>query len=213
MTWHVHIANCSGVLTEFLPEIRTALADAERKVTAVTGPFDMDVVVQDLPGRGIPELGFVGHAPTGSLVHLSFDRDNKNLSANLGEPLGRVIAHEANHVLRWRGPGYGTTLGAALVSEGLAGQFSKQIYGNTPEPWELPIDEDLDVVAEVIAQWSGSYDHMEWFFGTGKHPLWLGYRLGYRIVGRHIDMSKRNAWELTDHSADEFLVTLRSLAT
>lgn len=29
------------------------------------------------------------------------------------------------------------------------------------------------------------YDHNAWFFGTGGHrPRWLGYTLGYQLVGQ-----------------------------
>ncbi len=213
MAWQIHIANSSGALTEFMPEISAALANAEQRVTAVTGPFELDIVVQNMPGRVIPELGFVGHAPTGNLVHMTFDGANEHLMSNTGLPLERMVAHEANHVLRWRGPGYGLTLGEVLVSEGLAGQFSRQIYGNPPEPWEEPKNEDIDVLEEIEMKWSDPYDHMEWFFGSGMYPFWLGYRLGYRIVGRHIEMSKRSAWELTGISANEFRAAMRSLSS
>jgi hypothetical protein len=213
VAWQIHIANCSGVLTEFLPEIGTALANAERRMAALTGPFELDIVVQNMPGRVIPQLGFVGHAPTGNLVHLTFDGSNENLKSNVGLPLERMVAHEINHVWRWRGPGYGATLGEVLISEGLAGHISRQIYGNLPEPWEEPEDDDTDALEEATAGWGEPYNHMEWFFGSGKYPHWLGYRLGYRIVGRHIEMSKRSAWELTGVSADEFRAATRSLAT
>jgi len=31
---------------------------------------------------------------------------------------------------------------------------------------------------------STHYNHGEWFFGVGAHPKWLGYTLGYQMVGR-----------------------------
>lgn len=40
--------------------------------------------------------------------------------------LSAVVAHESHHIMRWRGPGYGTTLGEAMVSEGLALKFQRE---------------------------------------------------------------------------------------
>ncbi len=30
---------------------------------------------------------------------------------------------------------------------------------------------------------SNEYDHSAWFHGQGSHPRWLGYTLGYEMVG------------------------------
>ncbi|MFX5570653.1 DUF2268 domain-containing putative Zn-dependent protease [Acinetobacter baumannii] len=33
--------------------------------------------------------------------------------------------------------------------------------------------------------WSrDDHDHGAWFFGTGALPRWVGYSLGYQMVGR-----------------------------
>ncbi len=37
-----------------------------------------------------------------------------------------VVAHELHHVMRWRGPAYGETLGQMMVSEGLALKFQRE---------------------------------------------------------------------------------------
>jgi uncharacterized protein YjaZ len=82
------------------------------------------------------------------------------------------------------GPGYGRTLGQALVSEGLAGHFTRLLLHNPPEPWECAVTDDA-----LEAHWPDKetlakpYNHAEWFFGVGgQRPRWLGYTLGYRIV-------------------------------
>ena len=54
--------------------------------------------------------------------------------------LRRHVAHEVHYCLRMGGPGYGRSLGEALVSEGLAGRFVAKLFGNAPEPWECAID-------------------------------------------------------------------------
>lgn len=121
MTWTVHIANAQGQLDGFVEPIRNAIESARKRCEAVLDPLPIDVVVQAWPGRVIPERGYVGHAPTGTMMQLTVDPANPNLSRCLGETLERMVAHEFHHVCRWRGPGYGRTLGEALVSEGLAG--------------------------------------------------------------------------------------------
>ena len=63
------------------------------------------------------------------------------------------------------GPGYDRTLGEALVSEGLAGHFVQRLFGNPPEPWEHAV-------------------------GVGEYPRWLGYTLGYAIVGKWLGSAR-----------------------
>ena len=65
------------------------------------------MVVQAWPGRAIAHLGFMGYAPTGDMIQLTFDTDNSDCARNLDEPLERTIVHELHHVLRWRGPDMG----------------------------------------------------------------------------------------------------------
>lgn len=84
------------------------------------------------------------------------------------------------------GPGYGWMLGEALVSEGLAGQFVSRLFNSPSEPWECAVtDEVLEANLPDNATLLGNgHDHRAWFFGFGgRYPRWLGYTLGYRIVG------------------------------
>ena len=187
MTWVIHIANAQDQFDGLVGPIRDAIEGARLRCAAVLTSPPIDVIVQAWPGRVIPERGYVGYAPTGTMMQLTFDPANPNLAHCLGETLERTVAHEFHHVCRWQGPGYGRTLGEALVSEGLAGRFAAQLYGEAPEPWEDALTEaqarDLAALAE--ARWTmADYDHAAWFFGQGDHPRWAGYTLGYRLVGR-----------------------------
>ncbi|XBA78214.1 DUF2268 domain-containing putative Zn-dependent protease [Thioclava sp. 'Guangxiensis'] len=129
MTWTIHIANSSGHLDGLVSPIRAAIDRAQARAEAVTETVDLDVVVQAWPGRVIAHLGHAGYAPTADMIQLTFDPANSNCAGNLGEPLERTVVHELHHVLRWRGPGYGRTLGEALVSEGLAGYLRNSSMG------------------------------------------------------------------------------------
>ena len=85
------------------------------------------------------------------------------------------------------GPGYGWTLGEALVSEGLAGQFVTRLFGTPPDPRECAVTDavleaDLPDNATLI---SNGQDHRAWFDGFGgRYPRWLGYTLGLSDGGR-----------------------------
>ncbi|WP_349295662.1 DUF2268 domain-containing putative Zn-dependent protease (plasmid) [Thioclava sp. 'Guangxiensis'] len=187
MTWTIHIANSSGHLDGLVSPIRAVIDCAQARAETVTEAVDLDVVVQAWPGRVIPHLGHVGFAPTADMIQLTFDPANSNCVRNLGEPLERTVVHELHHVLRWRGPGYGRTLGEALVSEGLAGYFAQQLYGGPPEKWESSLDDEALAQAAIdaaVAWDDAAYDHAAWFFGTD--PAWRGYALGYALVGRHL---------------------------
>ncbi|MFD2813587.1 DUF2268 domain-containing putative Zn-dependent protease [Paracoccus aerius] len=49
------------------------------------------------------------------------------------DAFGRALVRQLAHLLRWNGPGYGRSLGEALVSEGLAGHFVLQVLGGQPD--------------------------------------------------------------------------------
>lgn len=73
------------------------------------------------------------------------------------------------------------------MSEGLAGHFVKRLFDTPPEPWECAVEPDTAATffpkADELA--STNYGHGAWFYGEGgKYPVWLGYTLGYVIVGR-----------------------------
>jgi len=189
MTWTGHIANAQGQLDAWIEPIEDAITSARLRCESVLDPLPIDVVVQAWPGRVIPERGYVGFAPTGTMMQITVDPANDNLSACLGETLERTIAHEFHHVMRWRGPGYGQTLGEALVSEGLAGRFAEQLYGVAPEPWEDALSGDalVDIARKAASQWSTCpYSHAQWFFGRDGFPRWAGYTLGYQLVGLYL---------------------------
>ena len=203
MTWNVHICDAAGSLTPYTAALHLAVRRVEAAVDAVVDPLQMDVVVQVLPGRTIPEVGFSGFAPGPELIHLYIDPDNPALPSAI-QGVERTLAHEAHHCLRQRGPGYGKTLGEALVTEGLAGQFVRELYATPPELWEEPQDSDYDYLALVLENWHKGYDHTAWFFGTGSLPRWLGYRLGYRIVGAYVGLRGTQPSAMAWTDAEEF---------
>lgn len=187
--WIVHYANACGQLDGWIERISEGIETARYRAEQVSTAISLDVVVQVWPGQVIDCRGFVGYAPTGTMMQLTLDPDNANFADSMGEPFERMVAHELHHVMRWRGPGYGRTLGEALVSEGLAGHFCRQLYASAPEPWESALSEKETTACVMKAEqewFAPSYRHGEWFFGQGGLPHWAGYSLGYAVVDRYL---------------------------
>lgn len=187
MEWHLHWLEAEGELTPWRDRIAVEIETARMAVAGVLPPFRLDILVERVAGAVIPEIGTTGRAYRPGLCSLTVDPLNPNFGPSLESgDIRRTIAHEVHHCRRFAGPGYGRTLGEAIVSEGLAGQFAGRLFDAPPEPWECALDDTalrahLPSAAELRAP---NQDHAGWFFGAGgRHPRWLGYTLGYRIVG------------------------------
>jgi hypothetical protein len=183
--WMLHWLEASGSLAQFRPELIRECEVAYGAIAQMMPPPRLDILIQRLPGETLPELGLVGRAYRSTLFSMTLDPDNPNFLASLQSgALRRHVVHEVHHCLRMAGPGYGWTLGEAMVSEGLAGQFVRRVLGSEPELWERALAPQELLSAPVDRQLLEAtyYDHSEWFFGTGARPRWLGYTLGYQMV-------------------------------
>lgn len=93
-----------------------------------------------------------------------------------------TINHELHHMARWQNPGYGDTLGGAILSEGIATFYEELISGWTP-PW-AQAKVDIEALDSAVQNWNDNqYDHGDWFF-EGKYGKWVGYAIGYRLAKR-----------------------------
>jgi predicted Zn-dependent protease DUF2268 len=92
------------------------------------------------PSQSIPEIGVGGStSPQDGNVYVSIDDTPPGgLPAALRTWVPATLAHELHHSSRVRtGPGYGSTLGEALVTEGLADFFAAEVFPRTPlPPWD-----------------------------------------------------------------------------
>lgn len=182
--WLLHWLTASGGLKEFQQRIDVEIAEAFRTLERFVSPPKLDILL-DRSKHIIPEIGILGRAHNSTLFSLNFDPENPNLKPSLTNgTLQRQALHEIHHCMRMAGPGYGWTLGEALVSEGLAGNFVQHLMNSPPEPWERAVDIDrLSVHRPTVADLqSPDYNHAEWFFGRGKFPRWLGYSMGFELV-------------------------------
>lgn len=78
------------------------------------------------------------------MFSLTIDPANPNFAHSLRDgDLRRAVAHEAHRCMRMAGPGYGWSLGEALVSEGLAGHFASRLFDSPPAPWECAVTDEV----------------------------------------------------------------------
>jgi len=146
------------------------------------------------PQNTVPEVG-VGAIPdpaTGDVYLILNDKSKIGFGHSLATWVPAGLARTLFLSSRIRtGPGYGVTLGEALVSEGLSDRFVSQAFPKTPaQPW----DHRKMTARQEAGLWRrakrdliipGGYDHQLWFFGAGGKnalPRWSGYTLAYRIV-------------------------------
>ena len=157
----------------------------------ISAPVAVRVVVN--VNAAIPEVGVGGVTdPASGAVTISLSAHARvPVSESLTVWLRADLAHELDHSKRiLDGPGYGTTLGETLVSEGLADTFGVYAYPKTPPiPWDeaLPPDElqRLGAIArDNAATTNTSHVHSVWFYGVGDLPRWAGYTIGAAWV-RH----------------------------
>lgn len=190
--WTLHWLEAEGSLAPWRDRIEAEVVAAAEAVGRAVPRPPIDLLLQVVPGGGIPGLGLGGHAFRRGRIDLAFDPGAPELARSLaGDLLRRLVAHEAHHCLRHAGAGYGRTLGEALVSEGLADHFAEELFGPPPLPWTAPFTAtERDQVlarAEPLLR-APRYDHAAWFYADGKGPLprWAGYRLGYGLIAAHL---------------------------
>lgn len=202
----LHLVNARKQLSGMDSWLSEKLNDAFAVADRLLPLEDTDVVVR--AGTGIiPEKGHLGYAPAKGVVYVTVNPGSPSLQANEAHSLERMLAHELHHSARWDGPGYGETLGEALVSEGLAGHFAQEAFAGDPEPWErLPASDLRPYLSRAEAEWGdASYDHAAWFFGSQDLPRWLGYSLGYQLVRQYLSgHGDERASSLVHASADDF---------
>ena len=214
MTWSLHWLEAEGYLSSWREQVAAEVEAARSAVARMLPPPRLDILIERGAGAVIPEVGMVGHAYRASLFSLTLDPDNPNFERCLADgTFRRHVVHEVHHCLRMGSVGYGRTLGEALVSEGLAGQFVGHVFGSPPEIWERAVDEDAvrAHLPDAAAMAGPNIDHAGWFFGAGgRRPRWLGYTLGYRIVGDWLASApKLNGRTWVDIPAETVLTAAR----
>lgn len=188
---NLHILNASGTLTPHLKTIKEEFDMTIKKVTDKIPISNVDIMVSDDPEDSIPELGFGGYTPSAHLVYISVDPKSPQLDNSLIKEFGRLLAHELNHAMRWKNPGYGKTLLEALTTEGLADHFAMEISNLGPMIWDTALTTNQLKKVMKLAQKefnSKNYNHFAWFLKSidKNIPRWGGYTLGFNLVAEYL---------------------------
>ena len=186
MSITLHVLNADGRLSDIESAAKAAFAQALVRIQALLPIDGVDVLLSGEPASTVPELGLGGYSANGSRCFLFIDPAHPTLRESLAMRFAPFLAHELHHCLRWRGPGYGSSLAQALITEGLACHFEAEVTTGSLPLYAAPLPENQMTALRALAQAeaaSDKYDHNRWFYGTGDLPRWAGYALGARIVG------------------------------
>ena len=168
----------------------------------------VDVVIYHNPTYVMPETGIGGRTPTTNLINIPVDA-KRDLDP---EVLYLTICHEMNHAMRQRKFGFPETLFDAIVSEGLADQFEKEI---NPDKELITYRKDLD--KEVVLKGldnlkkelnNKEYDYFGWFFGKGDYPKYFGYTLGNLIIESYTKSKGVKPSKLVGEETAEFKASI-----
>lgn len=207
----IHILKQSGQMDDtFVMSIKKSIRFALKKAQKVVQIPPLDIVVMDDPKFVIPELGISGYAKNSTTIFVHVDPNSSHLINNLEQEVVSTIAHELHHVLRMSTVGYGKTLLEALITEGLADHFDKELNQTSPKPWSISLKPDeLGFFSRLaINEYNNtSYNHQDWFFGSLERriPRWAGYAIGFDLVGKYIKRTDIKASQLFSTLASEFI--------
>jgi hypothetical protein len=186
------------------------LEGAARDVVPPLQAEHIDVLV--VPGnRLIPDWDCNGytHGPWRITITIDPTCDGHE-KRPLDAQLRAMLAHELHHAMRSRSAGYGSTLGEALVTEGLAQCYEEQAGCPTPNYAVEVRGPALATLARLAKDelWSDAYDHSKWFFGSktdDTFPWSGGYSLGYVLVRSWLDRAGVSASAAVSVGAREML--------
>ena len=196
-----YIANSTGKLTALIPKIEAAFEESQKLIVDELGANQIDVIFIYAPLATIPEMGVGGNSPDPHNIYVSFDPEFKGIKQS---DIVLSVLHEAHHCMRWRDPGYGKTLGEAMISEGLASLFEEEYSGEAPIYTRIKIKPSEIKAADMLLS-TKAYDHAEWFFGSKDIQRWFGYTYGYQLCKAYSKKVGKNAAELVRTDSRLFL--------
>lgn len=201
---HNHIANATGELNGLFDMIHDSLNTVKPIVEKELHADGIDIIFVSAPALVIPEYGIGGNSPGPNHIYVSFDPNSDKITQ---EGLVETLLHEIHHCMRWRNPGYGETLGEAMITEGLACLYEEE-HSNKPPMYatiQLPNGQVEEAMEKLDAN---NYDHSRWFFGSEDIVKWFGYTYGYQLCKKYSELSGKKASELATIPASKILTSI-----
>ena len=118
-----------GELDTFVDLIAKSIATVLPAVEKELSAEQIDIIFVSAAALAIPEYGIGGNSPGPNHVYVSFDPNSDKITQ---DGLNETLFHEIHHCMRWRNPGYGETLGEAMISEGLACLYEEEHSSKAP---------------------------------------------------------------------------------
>lgn len=179
----LHTLNAGASLGSWKERIEAAFGPAIRDISRYLTVGEVDVVAYASTSV-IPELGLGAYTEQAHLVRIWLDPGHPNLAECFNASFAGLLAHELHHLVRMRGPGYGETLREALVSEGLACQFEREVTGRLPIYGTELTPEVSEAWLTRIAPFLDGPFSANWMFGSAEEGIErsFGYRLGSSLV-------------------------------
>ena len=196
-----YISNASNEFgTEIIRKIEEGFGEGLRIVRNKLNADKIDVIFVNAPMNVIPEIGIGGYSPGPYNIYISLD---PKLTTFTVEDMVSTILHETHHCMRWRNPGYGLSLGEAMISEGLATLFEEEYSGKTPIYAQVKIkQEEIDKAKKNLND--KKYNHSDWFFGGKDTQRWFAYTYGYKMSKAYSKKVNKTAAELVNAPAKIF---------
>jgi len=196
-----YIANSTGELDKLVDMISKSTSLVIPIVEKELDAKQIDIIFVSAAALAIPEYGIGGNSPGPNHVYVSFDPNSDKITQS---GLNETLLHEIHHCMRWRNPGYGETLGEAMISEGIACLYEEQHSGKTPLYAKVRLKGSQIAEAKKIIN-SKNYNHSDWFFGSKDIVRWFGYSYGYKLCKDYSAKTNKKASELVDIDAKKIL--------
>jgi hypothetical protein len=120
---------CVRVSRDVGVDLEDVAGGALRRATSLLPGLVARVTVDVDPAGAIPGIGVGGYTDPTSGMSISIDPSVARLDRTLRVWLPQALAHELDHTARIQaGPGYGSSLLEAMVTEGMADAFSVQCF-------------------------------------------------------------------------------------
>jgi uncharacterized protein YjaZ len=196
-----YIANASNEFgIEILRKIEEGFREGLKIIRNKLNADKIDIIFVNAPMNVIPEIGIGGYSPGPYNIYVSLDPKFTTFTV---EDMTSTILHETHHCMRWRNPGYGLSLGEAMISEGLATLFEEEYSGITPLYAQVKIkQEEIEKANKSLN--NKEYNHSDWFFGGKDTQRWFAYTYGYKISKSYSQKVSKTAAELVNTPAKLF---------